>query len=293
MNWASLEECDEPIEVSVDDFDGETLESLPAGVVLQLWESNWPELYVSRDGDELVVELSEHIYTKFWSHKYHARVFCEAMLRAVRRLSAEGAPIENAQLDDEDDVHLFVRWKMRVPSETAGREVIEAAKSTFDAVWERANAILDNSDSVLVLGKDTDEHLETLVQVKEVLEDAGFYVYIIKEQPDRLGESVLQKVLRYALSSRFVIVENTDPSGHLYEFSHVAKMAECTVAVLQKSGAGSTWMFEDAYFRHNHWQKFEYDEGSIAESISNAIEWAQNFNAEFGEYQKLVLPWMK
>jgi hypothetical protein len=39
------------------------------------------------------------------------------------------------------------------------------------------------------------------------LEDIGYFTYIIKEQPDRLGESVIQKVMRFALSSKFVIVE--------------------------------------------------------------------------------------
>ena len=250
MRWQDLDAGDEPIEVSTSDFDDVTsLELLQSGAVLQLFESNWPELYLTRDGDEIVVEIVEHIYTKYWWHKYHARVFCDAMLRAVRRLRIEGAPFDDAELDDDDEVHLFVRWKMRAPVKTPGRAVLEAAKSGFDAVWERANRMLDDSDSVLVLGKDTGEHLATLKRIKAGLEEAGFHVYIIKEQPDRVGESVLQKVLRYALSSRFVIVENTDPSGHLYEFPHVAKMAECTVAVLQRAGAGSTWMFEDAYYR--------------------------------------------
>jgi hypothetical protein len=32
--------------------------------------------------------------------------------------------------------------------------------------------------------------------------------------------------MRYALSSKFVLIENTEPSGHLYEIPHVAKAAE-------------------------------------------------------------------
>lgn len=153
------------------------------------------------------------------------------------------------------------------------------------------------SDSVLLLGKDTGEHWEILKGIKTQLENIGFHVYIIKEQPDRVGESVLQKVLRYALSSRFVIVENTSPSGHLYEFPHVAKMAECTAAVLQLKGTGATWMMEDAYYRHGHWKKFEYQENELDSAIKEIVDWAQeivdwaqSFNAEFGEHQRLILP---
>lgn len=298
-NWADiLDECDgqfpdEPWETNSADFDDEPLSTLPEGVVLQLFESNWPELYVSREGSDALFELTEHIYTKFWWHKYHARVFVDAMLRAVRRMTDEGAPFESPKLDSDDDVHLFVRWTVRLDASESGSKSLKIAKEAFDAVWERANRILDDSDSVLVLGKDTGESLERLKLIGATLESAGFHVYIIKQEPDRLGESVLQKVLRYALSSRFVLIENTEPSGHLYEIPHVAKMAECVVAVLQQRGKGATWMFEDAYFRHNHWTRFEYDPDSLAEAVRDASQWALDFLTRFGAHQQAALPWMK
>ncbi len=108
---------------------------------------------------------------------------------------------------------------------------------------------------VLVLGKDSGAALDRLKSIASRLEDLGYYTYIIKEQPDRNGESVVQKVLRYALSSKFVVIENTEASGHLYEIPHVAKAAECVTVVLQEEGRGATWMFEDAYAKHKHWHK--------------------------------------
>jgi hypothetical protein len=106
---------------------------------------------------------------------------------------------------------------------------------------------LDNSDSVLILGKDTGEGLEKLKNISVELEKWGYYTYIIKEQPDKIGESIIQKVLRFALSSKFIIIENSESSGHLYEIPHVTKMAESVTIVLQMEGEGATWMFEDAY----------------------------------------------
>ncbi|EXY88706.1 hypothetical protein M125_4653, partial [Bacteroides fragilis str. 3998T(B)3] len=38
------------------------------------------------------ITLEEHIYTKYWFHKYHASVFAEAMIKAVKRLATEGFP---------------------------------------------------------------------------------------------------------------------------------------------------------------------------------------------------------
>lgn len=118
--------------------------------------------------------------------------------------------------------------------------------------------MLENSDSVLILGKDTGEGLELLKRIQMHLDNLGFYTYIIKEQPYVIGESVIQKVLRYGLSSRFVIIENSEPTGHLYEFPHITKIAELTTIVLQRQGEGSTWMFEDLYHRLQNIKKFEY-----------------------------------
>jgi hypothetical protein len=108
-----------------------------------------------------------------------------------------------------------------------------------------------------VLGKDTGAGMKRLRLIAGALEELGYYPVIIKDQPDKLGESVIQKVMRYALSSRFVLVENTEPSGHLYEIPHVGKAAECVVGFLQEKGKGATWMFEDevgdgffSHFRH-------------------------------------------
>ena len=104
---------------------------------------------------------------------------------------------------------------------------MESIKSAFDLVWHRADSILENSDSVLILGNDSGPALARLKRIESKLQELGYYTYIIKEQPDKAGESVIQKVMRYALSSKFVLIENTEPSGRLYEIPHVAKAAEC------------------------------------------------------------------
>ena len=118
-------------------------------------------------------------------------------------------------------------------------------------------------------------------------------MYIIKDQPDRLGESVIQKVLRYAMLSRFVIIENTEPSGHLYEVPHVTKMAECITAVLQEKGRGSTWLFEDAYGKSKAWKKFTYTPKDLASAVDDAAAWAHKELKNFARYQRTVLPWLR
>jgi len=160
-------------------------------------------------------------------------------------------------------------------------------------VWHRADAILENSDSVLILGKDTGPALERLKRIESKLQDLGYYTYIIKEQPDKAGESIVQKVMRYALSSKFVVIENSEPSGHLYEIPHVAKAAECVTVVLQEQDRGATWMFEDAYAKHKHWHKLEYKDDALEDIVVQAAAWAEKFVGEFSDYQAATLPWLK
>ncbi len=170
---------------------------------------------------------------------------------------------------------------------------MESIKSAFDLVWQRADAILENSDSVLILGKDTGPALDRLKRIETKLQDLGYYTYIIKEQPDKAGEGVVQKVMRYALSSKFVIIENTEASGHLYEIPHVAKAAECVTVVLQEQGRGATWMFDDAYAKHKHWHKLEYADDELEVAVEQAAAWAETFVSAFSAHQTATLPWLK
>jgi hypothetical protein len=198
-----------------------------------------------------------------------------------------------AAIRDDDDVHIFVRWKLTLPLATPHDALGASIKSAFDLVWSRADSILENSDSVLILGKDSGPGLNRLKRIAGKLEELGYYTYIVKEQRDRLGEGVIQKVMRFALSSKFVIVENTEASGHLFEFPHVAKAAECVTVVLQEEGQGATWMFEDAYAKHRHWHRLAYKKDELEAAVVAAVAWAEVFVAEFANFQANKLPWLK
>jgi len=283
-------EDSEPI--SVAELKRLKLSELPENVHLWLMDNNFPETTIVRDGNSILCEIQEQLYTKYWEHKFSAYAFAEAMERAVLRLAHEGHPLANPERDDED-VHIFVRWQLKLPSDSPPDFIIDAIKAAFDLVWHRADTILENSDSVLVLGKDTGSALDRLKRIAAKLHEMGYYTYIIKEQPDKAGESIIQKVMRYALSSKFILIENTEASGHLYEIPHVAKAAECVTVVLQEEGKGATWMFEDAYLKHKHWHKINYKDADLEQAIEEGVLWAEDFVRQFADYQTATLPWRK
>ncbi len=282
--------CPDPDPIRLSEFESLDLSTMPDDVQVRLLDDYFPDASLARSGNQLMCRIEDHMYTKYWQHKYSAYAFAEAMERAIIRLSREGHPFTNPERDDSD-VHIFVRWDLVLPRETPAAEICQSIRAAYDLVSRRADSILENSDSVLVLGKDTGPSLDLLKRIAARLEAHGYFTYIIKEQPDRTGESVIQKVMRHALLSKFIIVENTEPSGHLYEIPHAAKAAECVTVVMQEVGKGATWMFEDAYGKHRHWHKVEYTE--VDPGVDASIKWAENFVTEFGKFQQNVLPWMR
>ena len=289
--WEFFREDDgEPI--GLEELKCLNLPGMPDDIAVTVMGDYFPDTTITRDGEFLICEIEEHLYTKYWEHKFSAYAFAEAMERAVKRLIHEGHPFADPSCDTED-VHIFVRWHLLLPVATPPEALVASIKSAFDLVWQRADAILENSDSVLILGKDTGAALDRLKRIESTLQDLGYYTYIIKEQPDKAGEGVVQKVMRYALSSKFVVIENTEPSGHLYEIPHVAKAAECVTVVLQEKDRGATWMFEDAYAKHRHWHKLEYSGDTLEIAVEQAVAWAEKFVGEFRGYQSRTLPWLK
>jgi hypothetical protein len=205
MDWESLCDTEDPCNTS--DLCDVDFATLPPNCSIWVMDDNFPEVNITPKDGSLACQITEHIYSKFWWHKFSAGAFSNAMVRAVTRLANEGHPLSNPEIDSDDDIHIFVRWTLTLPLESSGDLIAEGVRAAFDLVWERADSILEDSDSVLILGKDTDNALLTLKAIAGKLEAMGYYPYIIKEQPDKLGESIVQKVLRYALSSKFVIVE--------------------------------------------------------------------------------------
>lgn len=101
----------------------------------------------------------------------------------------------------------------------------------------------------------------------------GYKTSIIEEQDDRLRESVLQ-TLRFAHASRFIRIENSEPSGHLYELPHVVKASELSCIILQektREPLGCLRIFSSKLT----YQKVEYEESSLMLQINEGLGWVR------------------
>ena len=115
------------------------LENMPEDVCISIFDDYFPETTIRRSRDHLICEIQEHLYTKYWEHKFSAYAFSDAMERAVRRLVHEGHPFAEPSRED-DDVHIFARWHLHLPPKTQPELVATSVKSAFD-LWQRANSI--------------------------------------------------------------------------------------------------------------------------------------------------------
>src|SRR6266481_3128903 len=100
--------------IGVEQLKSLDLAHMPEDVTVRVMDNYFPDTTIAREDDFLVCGIEEHLYTKYWEHKFSAYAFAESMERAVRRLAHEGHPFADPSRDDED-VHIFVRWHLRVP----------------------------------------------------------------------------------------------------------------------------------------------------------------------------------
>jgi hypothetical protein len=145
---------------------------------------------------------------------------------------------------------------------------------------------------VLLLGKDTGRGLARLRKIRKVIESRAYDCQLIKDLPEHPEMGLITKVLFSALAARFVVIENSAQSGHLYELPFV-RMAECVVAILQHDGQGATWMTEDMIAKHGLLKKFTYRQESLASCVEEAIDWAEQRVAENVEANKNAWPWAR
>jgi hypothetical protein len=83
-DWEEFRDEDgEPINIEA--LKALDLASMPDDVAVRVMDNYFPDTAIHREGDSLVCEIEEHLYTKYWGHKFSAYAFTEAMVRAIKR----------------------------------------------------------------------------------------------------------------------------------------------------------------------------------------------------------------
>lgn len=109
---------------------------------------------------------------------------------------------------------------------------------------------------------------------------------------DTKSRSLQQNISAIAQFTDLVIIENTNPSGHLTELNSCIINNKVKTAVIQEKGKGSTYMVEEDPIPFNFLRKFEYDSiESICALIYDMIKWKDKYKHKLKKSFKKIYPW--
>jgi uncharacterized protein YjbI with pentapeptide repeats len=144
------------------------------------------------------------------------------------------------------------------------------------------------SNTVVILGSDSESgSMEQLEKIGEKAKNWGFTPIIVKKIKEIEGESFTKKAIMYSLLAKFVIIENSKPSGHILEFNKVLELG-CIVCVLQERGKLATWLLEENFSKYPfHLTRFIYD-SDFEQKIDDAYNWCINQHKVVSEQLKNI-----
>lgn len=184
--------------------------------------------------------------------------------------------------------------------ESVQRSLFEFLKETYpdlDIGLSTQEVLADvlshiRQNNVLILGRDAGRARERLARIREFVEQHGYRGILVREQPEDVEMGLISKVLLYVLLSRFVVVENSDPSGHLYELPYV-RGTESVIGLLQQRNVGATRMFDDMLKKHPLCKRFYYTDRSLGATVGKLVEWAEKRIATNAEANREAWPWYR
>lgn len=145
-------------------------------------------------------------------------------------------------------------------------------------------------NSVIVLGDyDDGPHENELRQVRDQIRSRGYNAYLIKELPGNPSKPLPHKVKMWCLGSKFSVLVDRDPSGHVREYSDLVG-EDVPIAILREQNSGSTFMIGHERHTDDFVEQFEFEQTSL-EVVDDAITWAEEFSSKLEEIYDSEYPW--
>lgn len=192
---------------------------------------------------------------------------------------------------DEDFSDFESFWDKCTPHIQSSLRAIHDSQAGdyYEATKENKSAVLVGKEkSVIVFGKDSDPTmLQELLQVRDYLTAKNYDAYLLRDLPEHPSMSLEEKVKLWSLASRFCVMVDREPSGHLVEYPYL-KSVGAILAVLRPKGKGSTYMIGAE--RSPDIEFFEF-KNSPLEMLDTVITWAEKMMEEKMKLRKKTYPW--
>lgn len=144
--------------------------------------------------------------------------------------------------------------------------------------------------TVLVLGAYDEEGEKRLSKISKVLRDLGYEPVLIKEVPDFDHYDLSQKVVAIAALSRFIVIDDSYPSGHLVELE-LCKQNRWITILLRAHGRGASWMTAGVSYFSNVILEKKYDPSDPTPALTEGVNWAEAKLNELKGHLNKVYPW--
>lgn len=146
---------------------------------------------------------------------------------------------------------------------------------------------------VVVLGSYNPQQNDPFLEATNFLKQEDYEPCIIKDMPDLHKVNPRQKLFVYAVLSRFLIVFDFGPSGHLNELELLKDLAK-PVIIISQDAKGASYMTSGLELTNNFYRRFTLDEfGSLEDCLSQGMDWANKLISELQKRNQEALPWLK
>lgn len=187
-----------------------------------------------------------------------------------------------------------VRWSSEAAQNRAKDEVLSALFIAQQADQKKISLheyiTSFREKAILILGAYDSEGEKRLFAIADAIKELGYEPILIKDVPDFEHYDLPQKVAAIGGLSRFVIVDDSNPSGHLTEIE-ICKQNRWVTILLRANGCGASWMTAGASFSSNVILEKEYDPNNPLHAVKECAQWAETKLDELKTKLDKLYPW--
>ncbi len=162
-------------------------------------------------------------------------------------------------------------------------KIVETYSKVRNELWKK---------TVIIIGRYDIKTIKFLNSIKSELMDLGYVPLIVEKIPNTHGETPRQKVHCLLASSKFVISDDSFPSGETLELEY-CKNVGTVVGIICKDGYTSSFMTIDFIIHSPDFKTFSYRNRGFKETkrlLNSVVRWAEKrINDREKHFQKIKL----
>ena len=170
--------------------------------------------------------------------------------------------------------------------------IVESNKATCNKVSINEYVSRFKKKSVLVLGGYSVDGDSRLRKICDALHAEGYDSILVKDIPDHPHHDLRQKVTAIGAVARFVVVDDTERSGHIMELQ-ICDTNNWITLVLRPGDRSSTWMTEGLSEKSKVIQEYKYDPSTPDINLKDAISWAESTISQLQRNYERIYPWRR